>query len=111
MTRDEHKVKQEEREWMVEYVSAYRHHDSDVPEHSQKCISILFRLWIEGREEKIEMCQALRKCETEIDKNIDDDLPFDEPHCKRMNAHLKANNPARVALEKYARMGDEHGHA
>ena len=56
---------QNDREWVVEYVSAYRHHDSDVPEHARKCINVLFRLWIEGREEKIKLQHALHECEAE----------------------------------------------
>lgn len=54
----------------------------------------------------LDLVGALQRCQLEIDKNIDDDLPYENIHCRRMNAHLKATNPARVALEKYARMGD-----
>ena len=58
---------------------------------------------IEQMSETIDaLFAALRECEVEIDMAIDDEYPASaHGHFARQNAHWKANNPARIALDAY----------
>ena len=48
------------------------------------------------------LIDALRECEVEIDMAIDNEYPASaHVHFARQNAHLKAHNPARIALDAY----------
>lgn len=56
------------------------------------------------------LIEALRECEVEIDMAIDNECPPDsERHIAAMNAHYKATNPARIALDAYDAGRTENG--
>ena len=56
------------------------------------------------RKENKRLREALKVCEAEIDANIDLGTPASvHPKWDRDNAYLKANNPARLALQEAER--------
>ena len=86
-------IKADEIKWIKEYVGDYRHKDSDIPGHAEKCIDLLYRLVFEDIKD------WLHDCSIDIDCYIDDQYPASaHRQFEKKNEFLKRINPARIAL-------------